>query len=255
MMQELPRDPSVELNEKENVESIIADIHRISYGKIHCTQNELDALIKRIKQSELRSEFLLYEKKIHPTLALLEHSVDIITTTLTQEKETSTDPEEVGELKRSIDFFSHRIKEIKSAITRYCEAIAQFEIQNKLRIKYPERADLRTKFEQIDRNRRLMHDNLFMVLSTFSKKIRALKEEGYIDQKQIYFWNAEKMASATADKPQYDDDGKTIHAFHDSILDSKQERNRKLIQQWAIAADLFENIKRIIHIFKMQQEE
>lgn len=253
MASELPHHHSVEIEGEVNLERIISDVHRISYEQRHVSQDDLEGLMRRIKKSELSSEFLLYEKKIHPTLEMLERSGEIIVATLKKELEISTDQEEGEELQKHIRFFSHRIKEINNAITRYCDAIAQFEIQNNLRLKYPERSDTRTKFEQADKHRRLMHDNLFMVLRTFSQQISSLIEDGYIQKKQIQLWDAEKMASATEDNSQYNNET-TIHVFHSSLLDSTQERNRKLIQEWAITADLSKNLKQIIHIFEEQKE-
>lgn len=212
----------------------------------HCRANpddmscDCDALHSRICHTEVKRLFEHYEKHEVLTHVDIEQSVGILLAKL--EAELEEDPED-EEINKGYKILSERPKEIKLATRRYVRTISKFFHVKKQQMRMSV-DEFKDSFEKIDQERRNAHNGLIETLTIYTRTVNELKRYGALDGVEIEEWRPIDRFTDVSDT-----EGK-VFVFAAEVL-----KNRDLVKDWAVSANMDEKLKQIEEMQKGAQHK
>lgn len=199
-----------------------------------CSHEACNGVEEEIHHSEVGPVYDLYATHKVITFKDIERDTQRVVTAVTAQFERdSYDEEERKPIEVNLKLLSSRAAEIRTAAHRYVQTLAQFNAVKRQQLRL-EPEDFKDKMLQIDKRRKITHDMLIQALKEYRRIIYSLEDQGMLSEYQIYDWEM------GMDVPEVAEGSKILPTFSVRFLEK-----RDLIKDWAVSANLSEDITSI----------
>lgn len=216
----------------KGLEDIIRTVHGVDNEPSRNRNGDVYAELRDELPAEICPLCERYEQRACPTIERMETECASLAHELTLLAEQETGDERAYLLNTS-RFINARSAFIKNCSYDYVDTIGQMASLQK-RQQYMEEETWRDQLITIDTTRSQRHNALIEALRGLTAKVLELVEEGYLNKEDVTLWNGwhDDVRNRTS----------KITVFSPKIV---TDAHRKIIQDWAISADIMDSLARI----------